>query len=89
MNNQDNNNYNQMIKILLDIQERLDKIESDIETIKKSVSKMDDHVDFVNNVYDNVKEGFHNVISIANMIPRPFYSGLLGHNPEVERIDID
>ena len=71
-----------LIKTLNEIQNRLINIENDIKVIKQSVEKMDSHVDFVNGVYDNVKVGFHNIISLADRIPRPFYSGLIEPNNE-------
>ena len=79
----------ELIELLMGINDRLEKLEKEIQIIKKSVTKMNDHVDFVNGIYDNVKDGFHNVMSLANRIPRPFYSGLIeGQNYE-ERIELD
>jgi len=47
----------EILGLLKTIDERLTKIE-------RSVEKMDSHVDFVEEVYENVKSPFHKVLNI-------------------------
>ncbi len=49
--------------ILMDILNRLDKIEEQLnkmntiqEEVKKSTLNMDNHIEFINDIYDNVKK---------------------------------
>lgn len=46
-----------------DIDQRLGVIESDIEQIKKSNSNMDEHISFVENVYDTIKNPFYYIMN--------------------------
>ena len=46
-----------------DIDQRLSVIESDIEQIKKSNSNMDEHISFVENVYDTIKNPFYYIMN--------------------------
>jgi hypothetical protein len=55
-----------IINILLRIESRLDKIEAIIKENKEAANKMSDHIDFIDNVYDNVKKPFCKILSIYN-----------------------
>lgn len=55
-----------IFKILLRIESRLDKIESIIQENKEAADKMSNHIDFIDNVYDNVKKPFCKILSIYN-----------------------
>lgn len=44
---------------LSNIEIKLEGLEKDIQTIKEQTTKMDDHVDFVNNVYETVEAPLH------------------------------
>jgi archaellum component FlaC len=46
-----------------DIDRRLGVIESDIEQIKKSNSNMDEHISFVEGVYDTIKNPFYYIMN--------------------------
>lgn len=46
-----------------DIDQRLILIENDIEQIKKSNSNMDEHISFVENVYDTIKNPFYYIMN--------------------------
>ncbi len=58
------------------IEERLNKIDVKQEEIKDSTTNMDSHIQFINNVYDNVKKPlsyvankFNNYIDYSNNLP--------------------
>jgi len=53
----------EILNYLKNIDIRLQKIESDIELIKKSCNHMDNHINFVDNVYDNVKKPLFSVLN--------------------------
>ncbi len=56
----------EIMDILLRIESRLDKIETIIQENKEAANKMSDHIDFIDNVYDNVKKPFCRILSIYN-----------------------
>lgn len=51
------------------IEKRLDNIEKILEIQKKSSEKMDNHIDFIDNVYNQVKKPFCGLISYYNGKP--------------------
>jgi len=57
-------------KITLDIrcermEQKLDKI---LELLEKDCKKMTDHIDFIENVYDNVKSPFYYLMDKVNLL---------------------
>ena len=60
---------NEIIIILKKIEERLDKIEYVLEMNQKSAKKMDEHIEFVDTVYDTVRKPFSNILSYYNGTP--------------------
>jgi hypothetical protein len=55
-----------IMKYLKSIDDRLVKIENLLERHNESSKKMDDHIDFIDSVYDNVKKPFSRILSIYN-----------------------
>jgi hypothetical protein len=60
------NTNEDIVNILLRIESRLDKIEEIILENKESADKMSNHIDFIDNVYDNVKKPFCRILSMYN-----------------------
>jgi hypothetical protein len=56
--------YNKLIEIEADIK----SIKADIEVIKTESSKMNKHVDFVNNVYTHVEQPLNYVVNKWNTV---------------------
>lgn len=59
-------NEKEIINILKDIQTRLDNIELMLKEQKESSRKMDEHIEFIDSVYDTVKKPFCKALSIYN-----------------------
>lgn len=59
-------NDKELIKILKDIENRLNNIELLLIEHKKSSKKMDEHIDFIDGIYDAVKKPFCKALSIYN-----------------------
>ena len=58
-----------ILKKLDIIEERLTLLTEEIEEIKKSNNKMDNHIDFIENIYNNIKTPFHYVLNrISNIM---------------------
>ena len=57
------NNNNQILEELAKISSRLDKIENDISYLKDGTDNMNNHISFIDAVYDNIKYPFYLVIS--------------------------
>jgi hypothetical protein len=57
------NILNEISEKLTYITEHLEYIENDLKDIKKSSNNMDDHISFVENVYDTVKYPFYYIIN--------------------------
>tara|TARA_B100001059_G_C17724747_1_gene522779 strand:- start:849 stop:1088 length:240 start_codon:yes stop_codon:yes gene_type:complete len=58
-----------VLKKLEIIEERLALLTEEIEDIKKSNNKMDNHIDFIENIYNNIKTPFHYVLNrISNIM---------------------
>ena len=53
------------VKELTLILEKLDRIESRLEKLENGTNKMSRHIDFINDIYDNIKIPFHNLISMV------------------------
>lgn len=65
----DNNIDNLIYKIKeLDSQYKIinKKLDNILEILEKDVKKMSDHIDFVENVYENIKSPFHYVMNRVN-----------------------
>ena len=71
-------NLENMFKI---IEKKMDKI---LELLEKDCKKMSDHIDFVENVYDNVKMPFYYVMNKVNYLVSSDNKGILDseHNNE-------
>lgn len=52
-------------RYLINIENRLINIEISLEEIKKSNQKMDDHVNFVDGIFETCKKPFNNLLSIC------------------------
>ena len=48
------------------IEERLDNIERILELNQKSAKKMDEHIEFVDTVYDTVRKPFSKILTYYN-----------------------
>jgi hypothetical protein len=57
------NILNEISEKLTYINERLEYIENDMKEIKKSSSNMDEHISFIENVYETVKTPFYYIIN--------------------------
>ncbi len=57
---------NEIINILKKIEERLDNIEYVLQMNQKSAKKMDEHIEFVDSVYDSVRKPFCKILSYYN-----------------------
>jgi archaellum component FlaC len=55
-----------IIKKISDIELQLSKLQEDVEIIKSQTCKMDKHVDFVNNVYEQVEQPLNYVVDRWN-----------------------
>ena len=53
----------ELLKILKNIEKRLDNIEQILESNNKSCKKMDEHIVFIDNVYNNIRKPFAQVLS--------------------------
>jgi uncharacterized protein YaaN involved in tellurite resistance len=47
------------------IEQKLDKI---LELLEKDCKKMTDHIDFIENVYDNIKSPFYYLMDKVNLL---------------------
>ena len=56
----------EILNTLKRIEERLDKIEYTLDLNQKSAKKMDNHIEFVDNVYDSVRKPFSKILSYYN-----------------------
>jgi len=59
-------NDENIIEILKRIEERLDNIENILNNTQKSAQKMEDHIDFVDTIYDNIKKPFSKILTYYN-----------------------
>ena len=50
---------------ILELEKKIDKI---LELLEKDCKKMSDHIDFIENVYDNVKMPFYYVMNKVNYL---------------------
>lgn len=58
-----NQSNHDILKILQNIELRLEKIEAILVSNTESCKKMDEHINFIDNVYDNVRKPFSRVLS--------------------------
>ena len=56
----------EILKKLISIENRLNKIEEILSSQEACSKKMSNHIDFVDSVYDNVKKPFCKVLSLYN-----------------------
>jgi hypothetical protein len=57
---------NEILILLKDIQLRLIRIEEELRNLKLSSNKMDQHINFVDSVYENIRKPFSNILSLYN-----------------------
>ena len=60
------NEIKEILNYLKNIEKRLDNIEEIININLKSSQKMDDHIEFIDNIYTNVKRPFCDLLSFYN-----------------------
>ena len=57
---------------ILQIENKIDKLETKLdkilELLEKDCKKMTDHIDFIENVYDNVKSPFYYLMDKVNLL---------------------
>jgi len=57
---------------ILDLEKRFEQIEQKmdkiLEILEKDCKKMTDHIDFIENVYDNVKSPFYYLMDKVNLL---------------------
>lgn len=58
------NNDPEVKEILTRIESRLENIEQSLETIKRSNMKLDEHVDFVDTVFETCKKPFNSLLTM-------------------------
>lgn len=69
----------QIINKILQIENKIDKLETNmnrleskldklLEILEKDCKKMTDHIDFIENVYDNVKSPFYYLMDKVNLL---------------------
>ena len=64
---------------------RLDQIDRRLTHVEESVKKMDDHVDFVDGIYESVKYPFHSLMEIVSFSnPKP-----IENKPPQELIELN
>lgn len=63
-------------ELLIDILRRLDRIEEKIEILNKGCKKLDNHISFIESIYDRVKrplflltENVSNSYSLSSLLP--------------------
>ena len=54
-----------LISVLKNIETRLENIENILNETKIANQKMDDHIDFIDGVYDTVRKPFSKILSIC------------------------
>lgn len=52
------------------IEEKLDKLEKDIKILKNGNEKIDEHITFIDNVYDTIKSPFYYIINKVSYIDK-------------------
>ena len=62
----DNKKYDEILEMLRNIESRLNNIEDILYNTQKSARKMDEHIDFIDNVYDNVRKPFSKILTYYN-----------------------
>lgn len=55
-----------ILQTLRSIESRLDRIENILEKNSKSAKKMDDHIQFIDEIYDVVKKPVSTLLSMCN-----------------------
>jgi len=56
-------NNNEILEEIKKISVRLDKIENDISYLKNGTDNMNNHISFIENVYETVKYPFYSIIN--------------------------
>lgn len=72
MNQDDDIDVEQIVNKILQIENKIDKLETKLdkilELLEKDCKKMTDHIDFIENVYDNVKSPFYYLMDKVNLL---------------------
>ena len=62
----------QIVNKIIQIENKIDKLETKLdkllELLEKDCKKMTDHIDFIENVYDNVKSPFYYLMDKVNLL---------------------
>ena len=72
--NQDDDDIDvqQIVHKIIQIENKIDKLETKLdkllELLEKDCKKMTDHIDFIENVYDNVKSPFYYLMDKVNLL---------------------
>ena len=70
--NNDENHQNTIINKLVELEKRCERMETKmdkiLELLEKDCKKMTDHIDFIENVYDNVKSPFYYLMDKVNSV---------------------
>lgn len=59
-------NQLKILQTLARIESRLDRIENILESNTKSVKKMDEHIEFIDGIYDVVRKPVCTLLSVVN-----------------------
>jgi hypothetical protein len=60
-------NFEKILFALRSIDERIDSLEEKIIIIGEKCDKMDNHINFINSVYDSVKTPFHYIMNCITL----------------------
>jgi hypothetical protein len=70
--NDDDIDVQQIVNKIIQIENKIDKLETKLdkllELLEKDCKKMTDHIDFIENVYDNVKSPFYYLMDKVNLL---------------------
>lgn len=61
-----NEQLNRMEELLLNLEQRVTNVEKELKEIKTSAQNMDNHIGFVEHIYDNIKYPFAKALSWIN-----------------------
>ena len=70
--NDDDIDVQQIVNKIIQIENKIDKLETKLdkllELLEKDCKKMTDHIDFIENVYDNVKSPFYYLMDKVKLL---------------------
>jgi uncharacterized protein YaaN involved in tellurite resistance len=69
---ENHNEKDEIINKIIELEKRCERIETKmdkmLELLEKDCKKMTDHIDFIENVYDNVKSPFYYLMDKVNIL---------------------